>query len=86
VSDQPDDIDCQDFVELVTDYLDEALPADERARIDRHLASCPGCAAALAQWRTVIGLAGRLADTDVEGIDPAVRSRLMEAFRDGDGH
>jgi anti-sigma factor RsiW len=84
VSEQPDDIDCQDFVELVTDYLDDALPADERARIDRHLVTCPGCATALAQWRTVIDLAGHLTETDVEGMDPAVRSRLMSVFRRDD--
>jgi anti-sigma factor RsiW len=81
MSDQPDDIDCQDFVELVTDYLEDALPAGERARIDRHLQTCPGCAAALAQWKAVIVMAGHLADADVERMDPAVRSRLMSAFR-----
>ena len=85
MSGQPDDIDCQDFVELVTAYLDDAMPANERARIDRHLATCPGCAAALAQWRTVIDLAGRLTETDVESMDPAVRSRLMAVFRRNGG-
>ena len=81
MSDPTDDIDCQDFVELVTDYLDDALPVHERARIDRHLVTCPGCRAALAQWRTVIDMAGHLAETDVDRMDPVVRNRLMEVFR-----
>ena len=29
---------CQELVELVTDYLEGALPAAERARFEAHLA------------------------------------------------
>lgn len=85
MSGPPDDIDCQDFVELVTDYLDGAVTPDERHVIDQHLATCAGCAAVLAQWRTVIDAAGHLADADVEGVDPTVRDRLIVAFRRGSG-
>ena len=34
---------CQDIVELVTDYIENALSAEERRRFERHLTSCPGC-------------------------------------------
>jgi len=83
MSEPVDDIDCQDLVELVTAYLDDALDAHERARIDRHLELCPGCATVVAQWRAVIDMAGRLDASDVERLDPAVRGRLVDAFRRG---
>jgi anti-sigma factor RsiW len=82
VSREPDDsIDCADFVELITDYLDEALPDAERARIDAHLLACQGCANALDQWRAVVKLSGRLSADDVDRLDPAVRAELLDAFR-----
>jgi len=75
------DLPCSQFVELVTDYLDGALTADELARVDEHLGICEGCAAVLAQWRLVIEITGELRHDDVETIDPSVRASLMTAFR-----
>jgi hypothetical protein len=34
---------CRDLVELVTEFLDEALPPDLHAAVGRHLAGCVGC-------------------------------------------
>lgn len=72
---------CDELVELVTDYLEDELPADERARVDRHLTICEGCRTVLAQWRDVIRLTGRLADSDVDRADPDTRTRLLATFR-----
>lgn len=68
---------CAELVELLTAYLDGALPDDVRTRFDEHLEGCDGCQVALAQWRTVAGLAGRLSAEDVANLDPYVRDRLM---------
>ena len=57
---------CREFVDLVTAYLDHALSPDRQAQIDDHLATCEGCRTVLAQWQTVIALAGRLSDVDIE--------------------
>jgi anti-sigma factor RsiW len=84
VNEPVDDIDCQDLVELVTDYLEETLAPHERARIDRHLAICTGCATVLAQWRTVIDMVAQLTERDVQNVSPEVRTRLMNAFRNPD--
>jgi anti-sigma factor RsiW len=54
------DLPCVEFVDLVTTYLDDALPADVRERVDVHLDGCEGCRNVLAQWRTVIRLTSRL--------------------------
>ena len=40
---------CQELVELVTDYLDGALPPPDRARFEAHIAGCDGCRAYLEQ-------------------------------------
>jgi anti-sigma factor RsiW len=75
------DMPCNEFVELVTDYLDGALPDDLVTNIDAHLAVCPGCRRVVAQWREVIRLGGQLAESDVVRIDPDTRAQLMATFR-----
>jgi len=77
----PSDLRCSEFVELVTDYLDDALPTDQRSQLDEHLETCPGCQTVLAQWREVVRLTGRLATTDVDHVDPTTRSQLLATFR-----
>jgi len=72
---------CRDLMEFVTDYLDGAMSAEEVGAIDRHLADCPGCRAALDQFRRTIELAGTLRPDEVEAVDPGVRSELLAIFR-----
>ena len=62
----PGPLDCHEFVDLITAYLDRALPPGDLTRIDDHLATCEGCRTVLAQWHTVIALTGRLTDVDIE--------------------
>jgi anti-sigma factor RsiW len=72
---------CVDLVELMTAYLDDALTDEQRREFDEHLAGCDGCRAALAQWRTVEDLAGRLSAEEVADLDPYVRDRLLSTLR-----
>ncbi|MEO8477835.1 MAG: zf-HC2 domain-containing protein [Actinomycetota bacterium] len=60
-----DDITCREVVELLTDYLDGAIPAPDRSRLDAHLARCDGCAAALEQLREAIRVTGTLTEEQV---------------------
>src|SRR5918992_405881 len=55
-----DDLRCIEVAEGMTAYLEGGLDEERRRRIDAHLAGCPGCRAAIDQFQTVIGLAGRL--------------------------
>jgi anti-sigma factor RsiW len=66
-------------VELVTDYLEGALPADERARFADHLARCQGCSNYLDQMQQTIRLTGTLTEDTLE---PAARDELLKLFRD----
>jgi hypothetical protein len=39
----PDDLSCKELVELVTDYAEDRLPLDVRARFEMHLGYCASC-------------------------------------------
>ena len=73
------DLDCRDVVEVVTDYLEGAMAAEDRRRFDRHLAVCEGCQAYLEQLRTVLRVAGR---PIVDAVPPETMAGLLRAFRD----
>lgn len=51
---------CQEFVELVTDYLEDALSPAERARFEEHLRECHWCTRYVEQMRVTIRVVGRL--------------------------
>ena len=73
----PDDLQCVALVDGLTDYLDGEVDEGHRMRVEQHLETCEGCRAALDQFQTVIGLAGRLTAADVAHIDAQVRDRLI---------
>lgn len=72
---------CVRVVELITEYLDGALPDADRARIEAHLDDCDGCTVVLDQFRTTIEVTGTLGADDVDAIDEPTRSELLGAFR-----
>jgi anti-sigma factor RsiW len=74
-----EDMDCQDLVELVTAYLEDDMDPDARARFDTHLGECPGCATYLEQIEQTVHTLGALPPDE---LDPALRDRLLAAFRD----
>ena len=70
---------CRELVELVTDYLEHALPADERARFEEHLEGCGPCVEYIGQMRRTVELVGTLRE---DAIAPAAEQALLAAFRD----
>jgi anti-sigma factor RsiW len=73
-----DDLACQQVVELVSDYLEGALPRAERRRFERHLRGCPNCSAYLEQMRVTIATTGRLTPDD---LPPEARDEFTRLFR-----
>jgi predicted anti-sigma-YlaC factor YlaD len=69
---------CSELVELITDYVDGALPPVDRARFDEHLLICEGCRIYLDQMRLTIRITGRLRE---ESIPPQAREKLLAAFK-----
>ena len=57
------------------------MPDEVRAQVDEHLDGCDGCQNVLAQWRSIIALAGRLTEDDVDNTDEITRDRLISTIR-----
>jgi anti-sigma factor RsiW len=79
VHNHAEDLACIEEVEIMTDYLEGALPAADVRRLERHLETCPGCTEYLEQMRTVAGSLGGLAGDSLPG---EMRDDLIAAFRD----
>jgi anti-sigma factor RsiW len=79
VTQDAEQLSCQELVELVTDYLEGALTPDDRARFEAHVRGCDGCRAYLEQMQETIRLLGRLPR---ETITAEAGRRLLAAFGD----
>lgn len=69
---------CKEMVELVTDYLEDALSADMRDRFERHLTACHPCVVYIEQMRQTIAALGKLPE---ESIPPSALDTLRDHFR-----
>jgi anti-sigma factor RsiW len=72
------DLVCQQAVELVTNYLEGALPRADRRRYEGHLAGCPHCTEYLAQMRKTIELTGTLTPAD---LTPQMQTEFIALYR-----
>ena len=68
---------CKEFLQELTDYLDESLDAEIREKLERHILECPNC------W--VISDTTKKTIKIYRGMDPVpipadVESRLMRAL------
>ncbi len=72
------DLVCVQAVELVTDYLEGALPRRERERFEAHLRACDGCDEYLRQVEATIRALGTVRPEDLE---PETREGLLELYR-----
>jgi anti-sigma factor RsiW len=70
-------VNCQEFVELVTEYFEDTLPPDQRAGFEQHLALCDGCTRYLEQLRATAKTLGRV---EMEQLSPEARNKLLAAF------
>jgi anti-sigma factor RsiW len=73
-----EEMSCQELVELVTDYLDGAMPTELASRFERHIESCSGCRTHLEQIRATIRVTGQLSP-ELLGAD--AERALLDAFR-----
>jgi len=70
---------CKELVELVTDYLEGALPDTDRVRFDEHLVGCPFCRTYLDQMRKTIRTLGQLPE---EALAPDALAELLARFKE----
>lgn len=76
------DLTCKELVEVVTDYLEGRMPAEQRLLMEQHLAFCDWCQTYLEQLQATIRLTGTLREDD---IGPEAREALLGVFRDWKG-
>ena len=69
---------CQELVEGVTDYLEDALAADERQRFVSHLDFCLWCQTYTEQMRFTIALVARLGKVP---LSETFEQQLLEQMR-----
>jgi len=78
-TDQTTQLSCQELVELVTAYLEGALPPEDHSRFEAHISICDGCGVYLEQMRTTVRLLGKL---PVATLPAGAERDLLDAFRD----
>lgn len=69
---------CQELVEIITDYLEDALSPTDRERFEEHIAGCGNCTAYLEQMRQTVAVVARLRAEDIPGL---ALEPLLVAFR-----
>lgn len=74
-----EELTCEELVEVVTQYLEETMPLDEREVFDKHLYICVSCRIYLDQMLQIIRTLGTLS---LEEIAPETREDLLYLFRD----
>jgi anti-sigma factor (TIGR02949 family) len=79
MADRHEHMSCQEVVEVITEYLEGALGAEDAALFEQHVNFCDGCEWYVDQMRTTIATVGRIEEADVP---PAMRERLLAALRD----
>jgi hypothetical protein len=71
------DLTCRELTELVTDYLERALPGRERIRVEQHLIVCTACSRFVEQMRATIDLA---ATVELDELGPETRRALLASL------
>ena len=74
----PEALNCPELTELVTDYLEESLPAPQRKRFEAHLRKCRSCEDDLEEMRATLKALGSLPE---ESLPLMIKHRLLRAFR-----
>ena len=69
---------CAQVVELLTAYLEQALPDDVAAAVFRHLVGCEGCREYLAQLQLTVQALGAV---ELPQLPDDVCAELAAAFR-----
>jgi anti-sigma factor RsiW len=68
---------CKDFLRELSDYLDESLDAQVRARLEEHITACPNCWVIADTTRRTIQIYKGM---DPYPVPPDVKERLMAAL------
>ena len=76
---KPAAMDCNELVELVTDYLEGKLPQADVERFEAHLEECEACATYIEQIRQSVAVVGTLSE---ETLPQGAVDALLAEFHD----
>jgi hypothetical protein len=76
-----DAFDCQMLVELVTEWLEGALPDDTREALELHVTTCSGCLAYIEQMRDTEKALRRLDSVELAPPPADTKADLLAIFR-----
>ena len=71
------DLTCREFVEVITDYHENALPTDERIRVEQHLIVCSACTTYEQQLRAAVRVAATI---QLDDLGPESRRALLASL------
>ena len=71
---------CQELIDFVADYLEEALPVAQRDEFERHMQDCPYCVDYLNSYRATIKLVETLRDDPSAPIPEDAPEGLIRAI------
>ncbi|MEP6987763.1 MAG: zf-HC2 domain-containing protein [Chloroflexota bacterium] len=72
------EISCKQLVDLVADYLEEAIPDEARAQFEQHLSECGYCSAYVQQLQVTVTLTKKLSENE---LDKPAPKELLNIFR-----
>ena len=74
--------DCQQIFALLSEYLDEELPAGTCQEVEAHIAGCPPCVEFVQSLRRTVALChGHQTVQTPSGMPPAAKEELLAAYR-----
>ena len=73
---------CRDAIELMSNYLDEALSRRDQRRLTRHLQDCDACTLYLEQLRQIIAVSGSASPDDLTSNALEALVAVFRRFRD----
>ena len=72
------DMACNELVDVITEYLEDTLSADDRRRFEAHLDECPFCTTYVEQMRATVA---RLGEQPGDTLSSDARTDVLDAFR-----
>jgi anti-sigma factor RsiW len=69
---------CNELVDVITDYLEGRLPAEDVARFEAHLPECPFCTSYIEQMRATVA---RLGEVPRDVLSADARAGVLDAIR-----
>jgi anti-sigma factor RsiW len=67
---------CDDVIQLLTDYIDGELETESQTELDRHFKVCPPCVSFLETFKVTIEMTGTFRCEDI----PEAVSQKLHAF------